>query len=68
MQQTIFQLEEGPVMDWSVDDSLYSRFKTLKLKCENIQGAELTDTLQMHRREMFKDWCLDPNEICTEIL
>ena len=27
-------------MDWSVDDYLYSRFKTLKLKSENILQTE----------------------------
>ena len=30
-------------MDWTVDNSLYARFQTWKLKCENILEAELAN-------------------------
>ena len=32
---------EGPAMDWTVNDGLYSRFLKWKLKCENILECEL---------------------------
>ena len=41
MNQSTIQIIEGSVMDWSMNDSLYSRFKTLKLKCENVLEVEL---------------------------
>ena len=31
-------------MDWMVHDSLYERFQTWKLKCENTLDARLQDT------------------------
>ena len=33
---------EGPKMDWTVNDSLYHRFLKWHLKCENILECELT--------------------------
>ena len=32
---------DGPKMDWTFDDSLYKRYLTWKLKCENLLGVEL---------------------------
>ena len=33
---------DGPKMDWSMDDGLYSRFQDWKLECELILDGELT--------------------------
>ena len=41
MPQPTFQFIEGPVMDWSVGNSLYSRFKTWQVTYENILKVEL---------------------------
>ena len=41
MSQPTYQCIEGTVMDFTVDDSLYAKFQTWKLKCENIMEAEL---------------------------
>ena len=40
MSQPSCQLIEGPVMHWTVDDSLCVRFQAWKLKCDNILEAE----------------------------
>ena len=34
---------DGPKMDWSMDDGLYSRFQDWKLECELILDGELTE-------------------------
>ena len=33
---------DGPKMDWSMDDGLYSCFQDWKLECELILDGELT--------------------------
>ena len=49
-------------MDWTVDDSLYTRFKTSKLKCENISNScyfgrykKMPDPSQMIRLLRFRN-------------
>ena len=32
---------EGPKMNWTIDDTLHSRFIRWKIKCENILDCEL---------------------------
>ena len=32
---------EGPTMDWTMNDGLYNRILTWRLKCENILECEL---------------------------
>ena len=34
---------DGPKMDWSMDDGLYSRFQDWKLECELILDGELAE-------------------------
>ena len=34
---------DGPKMDWSMDDGLYSHFQDWKLECELILDGELTE-------------------------
>ena len=41
MAQLTFDLIEGPVMDWSVDNSLYSIFETWKVKYDNILQVQV---------------------------
>ena len=40
-QQAYMPYIEGPAMDWTVNDGLYSRFLKWKLRCENILECEL---------------------------
>ena len=80
VSQYTFQFIQGPVMDWSVDDSLYSRFKTWKLKTENIQEVGLPSLPDARKcrtllgwswnqgLDMYQAWCLDPIQISTETL
>ena len=32
---------EGPIMDWTLDDALHSRFIRWRIKCENILDCQL---------------------------
>ena len=34
---------DGPKMDWSMDDGLYSHFQDWKLECEVILDGELAE-------------------------
>ena len=42
MSQPLYQFIEGPIMYWSIDNSIYVRIQTWKLECENILEAELS--------------------------
>ena len=42
-------------MDWSVNESLYSRFMTWKLKCENILEVELASLPNEESAGQFLD-------------
>ena len=37
---------DGPKMDWSVDDGLYSSFQDWKLECEPISDGELAEIVE----------------------
>ena len=37
---------DGPKMDWSMDDRLYSRFQDWKLECKPILDGELTEIVE----------------------
>ena len=41
MQQMYMPYIKGPIMDWTVNDSLYHRFIKWKIKCENIMDCKL---------------------------
>ena len=38
---------DGPKMDWSMDDGLYSHFQDWRLECELILDGELTETAEL---------------------
>ena len=64
-------------MDWTVVDTMYARFPTLKLKCEHVLEAEIS-SLQDARflldgqvnqgSEVYQAWCLEPSEVSKVIL
>ena len=82
MNQSTFHFIDSPVMHWSVDDSLYSRFKKWKLKCENTLEVELAIFILLDARKcntlsrcsgdqelkMYEAWCLDCTDISKEML
>ena len=37
---------DGPKMDWSMDDGLYSHFQDWKLECEPILDGELAEIVE----------------------
>ena len=43
-------------MDWTVHDSLYAKFKTWKLKCENILEAELASLPDSRKYKIMFRW------------
>ena len=47
---TIKVFEEDPCIDWSVDDSLCTAFKTQNLKCVNVPEAELVTLSENKKR------------------
>ena len=40
---------DGPKMDWSMDDGLYSHFQDWKLECELILDGELTEIAELQK-------------------
>ena len=50
---------EEPKMDWTVNDSLYDRFLTWKLKCENILDCELAMLPESKKCKKFIAWSGD---------
>ena len=40
---------DGPKMDWSMDDGLYSCFQDWKLECELILDGELTEIAESQK-------------------
>ena len=47
---------EGPKMDWSMDDGLYSRFQDWKLECELILDGELAEVAEARKVNMLIRW------------
>ena len=40
---------DGPKMDWSMEDGLYSHFQDWKLECKLILDGELTEIAEPHK-------------------
>ena len=47
---------DGPKMDWSMDDGLYSCFQDWKLECELILDGELTEIAELWKVNTFIRW------------
>ena len=47
---------DGPKMDWSMDDGLYSHFQDLKLECELILDGELTEIAEPQKVNTLIRW------------
>ena len=62
-QQACMPYIEGPAMDWTVNDGLYSRFLKWKLRCENILECELAMLSEARKCKKVIAWsgdfCLD---------
>ena len=71
---------EGPMMNWTVDDSLYNRFIMWKIKCENILDCELAMLSESRKCkkvvawsgdfgiDQYISWDLYLEEICLEVI
>ena len=47
---------EGPQMDWTVNDGLYSRFLKWQLKCKNILDCELVMLPELRKCKKILAW------------
>ena len=47
---------DGPKMDWSMDDGLYSRFQDWKLECELILDGELAEIAESRKVNTLIRW------------
>ena len=47
---------DGPKMDWSMGDGLYSRFQDWKLECELILDGELTEIVEPQKVNTLIRW------------
>ena len=47
---------EGPKMDWTMDDGLYTRFQDWKLECELILDGELADIAEPRKVNTLIRW------------
>ena len=80
ISKPIFQFMGEPTMDYTVDDSLYARFKTWKLRCKNTLETELVSLPDTKECKILLRWlgdqglgmyqapCLEPSEISAAIL
>ena len=71
---------KGPVMDWSMNDELYSRFKTWKLECEIIFDsayASVTESIKVNTLlrwsgqfgiQKFQSWGKDRKDLSLEFM
>ena len=50
---------DGPTMDWTVNDGLYSRFQTWKLACGLILNSELSEMPEPRKVNTFLRWSGD---------
>ena len=79
-QQAYMPYIEGPAMDWTVNDGLYSRFLKWKLRCENILECELA-MLSEDRKckkviawsgdfglDQYISWNLTKEELCLDTI
>ena len=53
------QYIEGPSLDWTMNDGLYARFKTWKIKCDLILGAELETLSEVRKCKTLIRWSGD---------
>ena len=47
---------DGPKMDWSMDDQLYSRFQDWKLECKLILDGELAEIVEPQKVNILIQW------------
>ena len=47
---------DGPKMDWSMDDGLYSCFQDWKLECELILDGELAEIVEPQKVNTLIQW------------
>ena len=47
---------DGPKMDWSMDDGLYSGFQDWKLECELIPDGELAEIAEPQKVNTLIRW------------
>ena len=50
---------EGPKMDWTMNDGLYSRFLKWSLKCKNILACELAMLAEKRKFKKITAWSGD---------
>ena len=53
---------DGPKMDWSMDEGLYSCFQDWKLECELILDGELTEIAEPRKVNTLR-----PTASCTQM-
>ena len=71
---------EGPQMDWTVNEGLYSRFPKWQLKCENILDCELVMLSEPRKckkvlawssnfgLDQYVSWNISSEELTLEII
>ena len=50
---------QGPSMDWTMDDGLYSRFQTWKISCNLIMDSELCELSEVRKINTLLRWSSD---------
>ena len=50
---------QGPSMDWTMDDGLYSRFQTWKISCNLIMDSELCELSEVRKINTLPRWSGD---------
>ena len=50
---------QGPSMDWTMDDGLYSHFQTWKISCNLIMDSELCELLEVRKINTLLCWSRD---------
>ena len=50
---------QGPSMDWTMDDGLYSRFQTWKISCNLIMDSELCELSEVRKINTLLHWSGD---------
>ena len=80
VQSMLIPYIEGPMMDWTVNDSLYHRFLKWKLKCENILNCELAMLPEFKKSkkvivwsgdfgmDQYVSWCLPAEDVSLKVI
>ena len=50
---------QGPSMDWTMDDGLYSHFQTWKISCNLILDSELCELSEVRKVNTLLRWSGD---------